>query len=381
MPEKYKGLVSPETRRFKLEVPRPPLPTEVVIGQDILNRIPSVIDLSGYTQFVIVTEEGLEAQFEFGSKVKEGLQKTGKPVHIFTSEGSERKKTEEEADKILAGVLRIEPQIDRKLLMLAVGGGVMGDVVGYVASRALRGVDYFQVPTTLLAMVDSSIGGKTGVDFDDIKNRVGSFHLSRATIEDIDVLKKLPKRQITSGFAEFVKHAFLDENIFKFILGESDRSIIGDRDKLIKGLELSAKYKLGIVSQDYEEKTGVRQVLNLGHTFGHALETGAGLEKLTHGEAVAIGLTGAISMSYRLGLLSAENTRGMIDVIIRFGLPRSTKGIVDIDRNLLWKIMASDKKAVNGVPKFTLLEGIGRPKVGCLVDKKIVDEVLDLISL
>lgn len=363
-----------ETRRVDLEVKRSPLPTAVVIGKGILSNIPDAVDLSGYTQFVVVTEEQLRVPF--GSKLEEGLQKTGKPVHVITSEGSELNKTEEEADKILANVLQLDPPIDRKILMLALGGGVMGDVAGYVAGRTLRGVDYFQIPTTLLAMVDSSLGGKTAVDYGGIKNRIGSFHLPRATIEDIDVLKSLPERQIISGLAEFVKHAFLDQEIFKFISGENGKSIMEDSDKLIEGLRLSARYKMSIVSQDFEEKTGVRQVLNLGHTLGQAIEAAAGLEKLTHGEAVAIGTAGIILMSNELKMLSDQDRNKMLDVMKRFNLPISTSGI---DRDLIWKIMAQDKKAVNGVPKFVLLEGIGRPKAGCLVDKEIVNHALDQI--
>lgn len=369
-------LPTAETRRFDLEVARLPLPTAVVIGKGILSNIPDAIDLFGYTQFIIVTEEQL--RIPFGSKLEEGLRKTGKPVHVLTSEGSELNKTEEEADKILASVLRINPPIDRKILMFALGGGVMGDVTGYVAGRTLRGVDYFQIPTTLLAMVDSSLGGKTAVDYEGIKNRIGSFHLPRATVEDVDVLGSLPQRQITSGFAEFVKHAFLDQEIFKFISGENGESIMKDSDKLIEGLRLSARYKMGIVSQDFEEKTGVRQVLNLGHTLGQAIEAAAGLEKLTHGEAVAIGMAGIILMSNELKMLSDQDRAMMLDTMQRFNLPTSTSGI---DRDLIWKIMAQDKKAVNGVPKFVLLEGIGKSKAGCLVDKKIVNHALDKIIL
>lgn len=369
----------PETRRVDLEVKRPPLPTTVVIGKNILSNIPDAIDLSGYTQFVIVTEEQLIVPF--GSKLEEGLRKTGKPVHVLTSVGSESNKTEEEADRILAGVLQINPPIDRKILILALGGGVMGDVTGYVAGRTLRGVDYFQVPTTLLAMVDSSLGGKTAVDYEGVKNRIGSFHLPRATVEDIDVLRSLPERQITSGLAEFVKHAFSDPEIFEFISGEDGKSIMEDSDKLIEALRLSARYKMGIVSQDFEERIGVRQVLNLGHTLGQAIEAAAGLTTLTHGEAVAIGMAGIILMSNELKILSDQDRDMMLNTMERFNLPTSTFGIVDIDRESLWKIIAQDKKAVNGVPKFVLLEGIGKPKPGCLVDREIVNHALDQITV
>lgn len=366
-----------QIERFNVEVPRPPLPTEVIIGKNILSNIADTIDLSRYTQFVIVTEDQLKAPF--GSKLQEGLQKTGKPVHIFTSEGSEANKTEEEADRILDNILTIEPTIDRKLAVFALGGGVIGDVVGYDAGRTLRGVDIFQVPTTLLAMVDSALGGKTAVDHRGIKNRTGSFHLPRGTVEDIDVLKSLPERQIVSGLAELVKHSFLDPKIFEFIFKSerAGKSVMNDDDSLIEGLKLSAKYKMSIVSQDYEERTGARQVLNLGHTLGQAIEAAAGLNDLTHGEAVAIGMAGIILMSHELKMLSDLDKNLMLATMRKFKLPTSTRGI---NRDLLWKIIAQDKKAVNGIPKFVLLEGIGKPRVGLQVAKEVIDRALDLTA-
>lgn len=364
--------------RFHVEVPRPPLSTEIVIGKNLLGNLSKVVDTSKYSGFVTITEENELLKDKLGSKLVEGIYDPAKSIDVFTFPGSEKNKTEEISDKILGKILKIDPPVDRNVLILALGGGVVGDMAGYIAGRCLRGVDYFQVPTTLLAMVDSSLGGKTAVDYGGVKNRIGSFHLPRATIEDIDVLKSLPERQIASGLAEFVKHAFLDPEIFKFISGEDGKSIIEDSDKLIEGLRLSARYKMGIVSQDFEEKTGVRQVLNLGHTLGQAIEAAAGLEKLTHGEAVAVGMAGIILMSNKLKMLSDQDKDMMLDIMKRFNLPTSTSSI---DRDVIWERMAQDKKAVNGVPKFVLLEGIGKSKAGCLVDKQIVDDVLEEIIL
>lgn len=374
--------IFPKTRRFDLVVPRPPLPTQVVIGKDILRKVSGEVDLSPYNLFVIITENRL--MYPFGAKLTEGLQKTGKPVRVFTSEGSEKNKTLAEASRILTDVLKIGSGVGRKTtLIFALGGGVIGDVGGLVAKLALRGIDCDQVPTTFLSMVDSSLGGKTGVDHEGLKNRIGAFHQPKATIMDIDNLESLPPREIGSGFGEAIKHAFSDPKIFKFISGENIESIMKNDRKLIRLLELSARYKMSIVSQDFEEKTGVRQVLNLGHTLGHAIETAGGLMQFTHGEAVAIGLTGTILISNKLGLLSEQDKNKMLEVMKRFNLPTSTADVhrdVRIDRDSLWKIISSDKKVINGVPKFVLLKGIGKFKAGCQVDAKIVNAALDVIT-
>ena len=370
-------------QRFSLEVPRPSLFTKIVVGKDILPNISRVVDLDGYNRFIIVTEDKLANSYSLGLKLKEGLKEADKPIKVITSEGTEKNKTLTEANRILKEVLS-DPEIDRKTtLILNLGGGVIGDVGGFVASQALRGIDCFQIPTTLLAMADSSLGGKTGVDYKDIKNRIGLFHLPRATIMDIDVLKKLPERQIISGFGELIKHAFSDIEIFNFVSGENIESIMKDEDKLIKLLELSARYKMGIVTQDFEEKTGARQVLNLGHTLGHAIESVGGLKQFTHGEAVAIGLTGIILISNKLELLSDQDKNKILEVMRQFKLPTSTVNVnrdIHIDKDQLWKIMGSDKKAVDGIPKFVLIEGIGKLKTGCKVEREMVDRALDVVN-
>lgn len=363
---------SPETRKSDWKVPRPPLPTRIVIGKNILGNIQDVVDLSPYTQFVVVADSRLAVSF----RLINGLEQTGKPIHLFTVDASESNKTEDQSDKVLAEVLSIKPVIDRKLLICALGGGVIGDMTGYVASRVLRGVDYFQIPTTLLAMVDSSLGGKTAVDYNNITNMIGAFHLPRATVMDVDTLCSLPTRQFTSGLAELVKHGFLDSGLAKFISGTDEKSLRENDDQLIEGLDLSAKYKMSIVEQDFEEKTGVRKVLNFGHTIGRAFETATGLTRFTHGEAVSLGMTAAILISVRAGLLSEQEADGMLGIIKRFNLPTTTS---DVDRNLLWEAISADKKSVNGVPRFVLLKGVGKPKIDCIVDRKTVDEVLERV--
>lgn len=364
--------MSADIKRFGLKVPRPPLPTEVIIGKKILGNVSNIVNLSSYSQFVVVSDSRLVPTF--GSVLRVGLEKTGKPVHLFEVEASESNKTEQVSDEVLSEVLAINPVIDRKLAIFALGGGVIGDMAGYVASRTLWGVDCLQVPTTLLAMVDSSLGGKAAVDYNNVTNMIGAFHLPRATIMDVNTLCSLPPRQFTSGLAELVKHGFLDPKSAQFISTTDAESLKKDNDQLIEGLSISAQYKMSIVSQDFEEKTGKRKVLNFGHTIGRAFETATGLTRFTHGEAVSLGMIAAIFISYRTGLLPAGDTSEMFGILNRFNLPMFTS---DIDKDLLWKAISADKKSVNGVPRFVLLEGIGKPKIDCEVDRKTVDEVLN----
>jgi len=362
--------------RIDVEIPRPSLSTTIIVGKNILGKIAVKIDLSQYTQFAVVTEK--RVQDLFGAELMKGLEPTGKPVYSFLLNASESNKTEEEANRVLSEILAINPPIDRKMLMFALGGGVIGDMAGYIAGRCLRGVDYCQVPTTLLAMVDSSLGGKTAVDYKGITNMIGLFHLPRATVMDVNVLRTLPDREFKSGLAELIKHSFLNAAMFGFISETNAQNIREDTDTLIEALKLSAEYKMGIVNQDFEEKTGLRKVLNLGHTGGRAFETATGLTRFTHGEAVSLGMTATLLISNKVGYLPDQEMNNLLETMKKFGLLTRTSGI---DRNLLWAAIRADKKSMEGIPRFVLLEGVGRPQIDCSVDEQIVNEALDKIIL
>lgn len=368
--------MSEHITRLELNIPRSPLPTTIIVGANILGKIPDELDLSSHTQFIVITDDQLNipGQVEFAQR----LEQTSKPVHQFTISASEINKTEEEANRVLSEILASEPPVDRKMLIFALGGGVIGDMAGYIAGKCLRGVDYCQVPTTLLAMVDSSLGGKTAVDYKGITNMIGVFHLPWATVMDVNVLRTLPDRQFQSGLAELVKHAFLDTELFRFIAGINALDLRQSNDKLIEGLRLSAGYKMSIVGQDFEERTGKRKILNLGHTIGRAIETATGLTRFTHGEAVSLGTTAALMISNEVGLLPKQEMENLLDIIERFGLLTRTS---NIDRDILWAAINVDKKSVGGIPKFVLLEGIGKARIDCEVDRQIVDKVLDGIIL
>lgn len=363
----------PFIERISAEVKRPSLNTEVIIGKNILENVASLVDLSNYSQFVIITDEVVKEKF--ASQVMRGLKPTpNQKVHVFNLRGGEVNKTEDKADEIMTRILAIKnPPIDRKTLLLALGGGIVGDMTGYIAGKSLRGLDYMQIPTTLLAMVDASMGGKTGVDHNGITNMVGLFHLPKATIMDVATLENLPDRELKSGMGELAKHALLYPKLFKFISHiDIDPQTIRKNDiQLINMLKLSAEYKMSIVGQDFEEKTGARKELNLGHTIGRALETATGLTRFSHGEAVSIGMAAAIMISNLEGLLPKEDADMMLGFIKKLGLPTAS----DVNLELLWQAISHDKKSVGGEPGFVLLEGIGKPRIDCKVDKKVIDKV------
>ncbi len=259
-------------------------------------------------------------------------------------------------------------RFDRQGLIVALGGGVVGDMAGFAAAVYQRGVDFVQVPTTLLAQVDSSVGGKTGINHPLGKNMVGAFHQPRLVVMDIDTLVTLPRREISAGLAEVIKHgAIADADYFAAVARDLEALRAGDPQALIAAVARSCEIKAEVVARD-EREGGVRAILNFGHTFGHAIEAGLGYGEWLHGEAVGAGMVMAADVSQRLGLLAAVDQQRLLDVVAAAGLPVRGPG---------WpsaryvELMAVDKKADHGTPRFVLLEQIGRACV-----RKVPEHVL-----
>jgi 3-dehydroquinate synthase len=251
---------------------------------------------------------------------------------------------------------------DRQTLVVALGGGVVGDLAGFAAAVYQRGVPFVQVPTTLLAQVDSSVGGKTAINHARGKNMIGAFYQPRAVIADVAALRTLPMRELRAGLAEVIKHGLiLDEPFTGWLEQNVERLLAGDSQTLSHAVRRCCELKAQVVAAD-EREGGVRALLNFGHTFGHAIETGLGYGSWLHGEAVAAGMTMAAELSVRAGMLSASDLRRVHDLIERAGLPIEGPAMA-IDRYL--ELMAIDKKAAQGRMRFVLLEAIGR---ACLRD-------------
>lgn len=255
----------------------------------------------------------------------------------------------------------LDARCERGTMIVALGGGVIGDLTGFAASILLRGVDFVQIPTTLLSQVDSSVGGKTGINTRQGKNLVGSFHQPRLVLADTLTLDSLPRRELLAGYAEVVKYGLIDDPAFFAWLEENGRRIIdGDEEARRHAVLTSCRAKARIVAAD-ERESGVRALLNLGHTFGHALEaeTGFGPDML-HGEAVAIGMVMAFALSARLNLAPAADGERLRAHLAALGLPVDPPPIRDWKADILLSHMAGDKKVKDGRVTFVLTRGIGQ---------------------
>jgi 3-dehydroquinate synthase len=274
------------------------------------------------------------------------------PILLFLPPG--------ESHKRMAQVERLATEMakaraDRSSLLIAFGGGVTGDVAGFLSAIYMRGIDYLQIPTTLLAQVDSSVGGKTGVNLQTGKNLVGCFYPPQAVIADIELLRTLPQRELRAGIYESIKAGLIrDAALFRFI--ESHRKQIdkGDPASLEKMVAASIRIKAEVVTED-EREFGVRMLLNFGHTLGHAIEAASGYRALLHGEAIAWGMLAALHISRQRNLVTADAARRMETLILYFAPP----ALPSVSTKRLLQAAAGDKKNRAGVRRFVLLEGLG----------------------
>jgi 3-dehydroquinate synthase len=255
----------------------------------------------------------------------------------------------------------LEQRFDRRCTVLALGGGVVGDMAGFAAASYQRGVNFIQVPTTLLAQVDSSVGGKTGVNHPLGKNMIGAFYQPRCVIADTETLHTLDDRQLSAGISEIIKYGLINDGAFFLWLEENLGALLKrDPEALSYAIERSCQDKAQVVAAD-ELEAGQRALLNLGHTFGHAIETGVGYGGWLHGEAVGTGICLAADLSWRLGWLTDEERQRVIGLVGRAQLPVAPPAELDGERML--DLMAVDKKVLDGRLRLVLLQGIGRSVV------------------
>ena len=270
----------------------------------------------------------------------------------------------------------LDARLDRQTTFVALGGGVIGDMTGFAAASYQRGVHFVQIPTTVMAMVDSSVGGKTGVNHPAGKNMIGAFYQPRCVLVDTDTLSTLPDREYASGMAEVVKYGLIrDADFFEWQERNVDALMARDGDVVVRAIERSCVNKAEVVALD-EKEGGVRATLNLGHTFGHAIETGIGYGEWLHGEAVSVGMVMAADMSERLGWTDESVARRTLDLLKKFNLPTDVPECMTVET--FEKLMAVDKKAANGKLRLILLKGdLG----GCVFtadfDARVLAETLD----
>ena len=270
----------------------------------------------------------------------------------------------------------LDARLDRQTTFVALGGGVIGDMTGFAAASYQRGVHFVQIPTKVMAMVDSSVGGKTGVNHPAGKNMIGAFYQPRCVLVDTDTLSTLPDREYTSGMAEVVKYGLIrDADFFEWQERNVDALMARDGDVVVRAIERSCVNKAEVVALD-EKEGGVRATLNLGHTFGHAIETGIGYGEWLHGEAVSVGMVMAADMSERLGWTDESIARRTLDLLKKFNLPVDVPECMTVET--FEKLMAVDKKAANGKLRLILLKGdLGGGVFTADFDKRVLAETLD----
>ena len=277
----------------------------------------------------------------------------------FLLDDGEAHKSFANVERVLAALAKLGAT--RDACVIALGGGVVGDLAGFSAACWMRGIDFIQMPTTLLAMVDSSVGGKTGVNLPAGKNLVGAFHQPRAVVADIDALATLPVREYRAGLAEVIKGAAIgDEPFFAWLETHADALTARDDEAVVEAIARKVRYKAGVVARD-ETEQGERALLNLGHTFGHALETAGRYTALLHGEGVAVGMLLAARLSERLGMGAAADTARLQRLLEQLGLPVAIPPGMDAQQ--LLALMRLDKKNTAGSLRLILWRGIGKAEI------------------
>ena len=325
-----------------------------IIFSDHFNDLNVKIDELGFVnrKIAIITDSNIDPLY--GQLVRDAIDSSTHDVFLFEIEAGEDYKNLETVHDIYSFL--ISSHLDRHDLLIALGGGVVGDITGFCAATYLRGISFIQIPTTLLSQTDSSVGGKTGVDFNGYKNMVGAFYMPRLVYINISVLKTLDGRQFASGFAEVMKYGLiLDQDFYTWLLDHIYE--IGDREPqtLLYMIRRSCEIKKEIVEKDPREE-GERALLNFGHTIGHAIEKARKFE-LLHGECVALGSIAAAHISWQKRMLSDEDYYEIRDMFVPFNLPITVE---DIDPDKIIQLIKSDKKMDSGIMHFILLKGVGK---------------------
>lgn len=302
-------------------------------------------------KLLIVTDTNVERLY--AGEVNRILRDNGYDSSVYAFEAGEENKN---MDSIL-GICQacIENGLDRKSVIIALGGGVVGDMAGFASAIYMRGIDFIQIPTTLLSQSDSSVGGKTGIDFMDSKNILGSFHQPKLVYMNVSVLKTLPDIEFVSGMGEVIKHGIIrDAEFYKFLKENNDKVKSLDPDILMKMAQRNCSIKADVVEKD-ERENGLRAILNFGHTIGHAVESSFNFEK-THGQCVGVGMIAASYIAYKRNMINSEVLKDIESVLAEYGFLTRVK-INSVDE--VYSFMQKDKKKTEGKLKFVLPVGIG----------------------
>lgn len=341
---------------------------DIHVGVGLLDHVGELVDFAESTSRVALVSQPPVIE-RFGDRVRDSLSRTGLDVHLLEVPDGERAKDLDVLRTLWDRAASIP--LGRGDAVVALGGGVVGDLAGFMAGTWNRGIDVVHVPTTLLAQVDSSIGGKTGVNLESGKNLVGVFHQPRAVVCDVETLAELPRRVFTEGLGEVVKYGLIRDTEICTIL-EDGPPDPGDTQLLTNLVTRSARVKAEVVVAD-EREFGIRAHLNLGHTYAHAIEALTGYEEVLHGEAVSMGLSVALELGDEIGVTGDDVRDWGIDLLRLMGLPVVPP---KLDRAKAWEVMERDKKATSEGVRFVVLEEAGSPVV-LTPDRAAVDAAID----
>jgi 3-dehydroquinate synthase len=345
----------------------------IEIGAGLLSDHATFAGLPQASSALVVSNETVAPLY--AQRLQQTLASRFKTVHIVTLPDGEQFKTWQTLNTIFDALL--QNNCDRKTVLFALGGGVVGDMTGFAAASYMRGVPFVQIPTTLLAQVDSSVGGKTGINHPLGKNMVGAFYQPQLVVCDLDTLKTLPQREISAGLAEIIKYGPIADMAFLDWMESNVHALrSGDAQALAYAVQRSCEIKAWVVGQD-EREAGLRAILNFGHTFGHAIEAGLGYGKWLHGEAVGCGMVMAAHLSHALGLVDGAFVERLTRLISAAGLPIQAPVLDEKDNaGKYLELMQVDKKAEAGAIRFILIDGPGKACVRG-ADLNVVRQVIE----
>jgi 3-dehydroquinate synthase len=340
-----------------------------LVGVDLLDQVGKYARRYLPRQTCAIVSDSNVAHL-FAARVKTSLESSGVHPTLITVPAGEKSKTLKQAGAICDRM--IAAGLDRKSFVIGLGGGMIGDISGFVAAIYHRGIPHIQIPTTLLAMVDSSIGGKTGVDTRNGKNLIGAFHQPSLVIDDLDMLKTLPHRQFNQGFAEIIKHAVIaDSKMFRIMQSRKAGATPALQDLIKRNIQIKSK----IVAKDERDQTGQRALLNFGHTLGHAIERAGNYRKFLHGEAVSLGIVAACAISIKRAGLPKDQGAAIVDLLSRLRLP--TRLPRNFPRTKILNAVSFDKKFEGGKIRFIVTPRIGAAYVA---DNVTVDDIREAVQ-
>jgi 3-dehydroquinate synthase len=346
---------------------------DIVIGKGLLSQAAEHLrPLKLGKRGVIVTDVNVESRY--AGALREALGKGGITAEVLSVPAGEASKSLRQAHRLFEKLPALG--LDRHSFLIALGGGVVGDLAGYVAACYLRGIALVQVPTSLLAQVDSSVGGKVGVNLPQGKNLVGAFHQPRLVLADTDTLKTLPARELRSGFGEVIKHgAIRDAKFFEWLEREHKRVLALDPEAVAHVVRRCCEIKAEVVSAD-ERESGLRAILNFGHTLGHAMEALSEYVGVLHGEAIAMGMCCGVRMSIKRAGLSEADAKRLQDLVAASGLPTKLGKSFELEE--LLAAARLDKKARNGKLRFVLLPRLGEAIISDAVTDADLEEAVNV---